>query len=193
MTVPKQSICDDIDAIHRAIQAEIGTGQDVVLILHSDAAAVGLRALSKCLTAHSMSHNDHYPKPTHLIMVAACMPDPYAHLSPPYRAGDADVDSDDHKSPLFSDMLRYEAQQVVNALEPDVQYSSAHNDDPDAGLWMLIPCTYVACMRDGVLPPDYQTSVPTRYAMGLVEMASDHCPMVSHPDKFVDVVREIIE
>lgn len=97
---------------------------------------------------------------------------------------------------LFTDLPPYGAQANIDAIDAQCLALSTAEAIPEADhassdAWQLIPCTNIVCTRDKLVPSGNQSSVATKYAMGLVELASDHCPMVSHPAALVEVVKEI--
>jgi pimeloyl-ACP methyl ester carboxylesterase len=61
---------------------------------------------------------------------------------------------------------------------------------PDVG-WTSIPSTYVVCTEDRSINPDAQRAWANERATETIEMASDHCPQLSHPDWIADLLEKL--
>ena len=50
-----------------------------------------------------------------------------------------------------------------------------------------MPATYVVCQRDEAIRPEVQREIAQR-CDDVVELASDHCPFLSHPEELADLL-----
>jgi pimeloyl-ACP methyl ester carboxylesterase len=58
--------------------------------------------------------------------------------------------------------------------------------------WTTIPSTYVVCADDLSILPEAQRRWAQERANEIVELASDHCPQVSHPDLIADLLEKLV-
>ncbi len=52
---------------------------------------------------------------------------------------------------------------------------------------LAVPATYVVCQRDEAIRPEVQREIAQR-CDDVVELASDHCPFLSHPEELADLL-----
>jgi len=62
---------------------------------------------------------------------------------------------------------------------------------PEVG-WTTIPSTYVVCSEDHSILPDAQRRWANERATEVVELPSDHCPQISHPDLVADLLEKLV-
>lgn len=62
----------------------------------------------------------------------------------------------------------------------------------DAVGWTTIPSTYVVCTEDKSILPDAQRRWAAERATETVELVSDHCPQLSHPDLVADLLEKLV-
>ena len=62
---------------------------------------------------------------------------------------------------------------------------------PEVG-WPTIPSTYVVCSEDHSILPEAQRGWAKERATEIVELASDHCPQISHPDLIADLLEKMV-
>jgi pimeloyl-ACP methyl ester carboxylesterase len=57
--------------------------------------------------------------------------------------------------------------------------------------WQTVPSTYIVCMEDRMIPPDYQRRCATDRATARIDMPYDHAPTRSHPNELAELLAEI--
>ena len=54
--------------------------------------------------------------------------------------------------------------------------------------WRDLPCWYAVAHDDEVIPPDAERQFAKRMDATVIELASSHIGMVSHPDEVADFI-----
>jgi hypothetical protein len=90
---------------------------------------------------------------------------------------------------LYNDVSPEDAQPFIEALTPQAlmeqpQFSS--------GRWEREPFTYVICTEDNSVPVEVQESIAGDYSMETVRMKAGHCPFTTQPERFVEVIDDIL-
>ena len=52
--------------------------------------------------------------------------------------------------------------------------------------------TYIVCLKDIAIRPDYQERENANQGLGVVKMNCDHCPMVGRPGELVEIIDKIL-
>jgi pimeloyl-ACP methyl ester carboxylesterase len=66
--------------------------------------------------------------------------------------------------------------------------SSAFTDVMDVPAWRSLPSWYLIAQNDEALPPDAQRQLAARMGATVVEIASSHVAMVSHPQEVAELI-----
>lgn len=180
---------DDIKAIQSLTTAELQSGHDVVLILHSWAGLSGLEAVNK-LTATSEHQAGNL---LHIILLASFLdPVPIAeHLGrndfvrPDLEKG---ISWTQHgEKAFYNDIPLEKAQPFIEALTSLAFYTDPPQLPSDR--WKATaPVTYFLCNQDNAVPPEIGEKTAADYGMQLVRMDAGHCPFATQPENFVEVV-----
>ncbi len=66
--------------------------------------------------------------------------------------------------------------------------ASALGDVMGVPAWRDLPCWYAVARDDEAIPPDVERQFATRMDATVIELASSHIGMVSHPDEVADLI-----
>lgn len=91
---------------------------------------------------------------------------------------------------FYNDMSRTAAQPCIEALSP----LNIH-DPPELSSeqWMKVPRNYILCTEDATVIPETARKEASLYDIPIVTMEAAHCPFISKPREFFDVVEGIIQ
>jgi pimeloyl-ACP methyl ester carboxylesterase len=86
---------------------------------------------------------------------------------------------------FYNECDRREATEAARRLRPSA--TACVTVPTGAEPWKSIPSTYVLCLRDRAIHPDFQRWMSTR-AGEVVTLDTDHSPFMSLPEQFVDLL-----
>jgi pimeloyl-ACP methyl ester carboxylesterase len=89
----------------------------------------------------------------------------------------------------FCGDLSDEEQKLVYATQ-GVPVTDLFNQKIEGTAWKTKPSWYIVATKDRTVPPDLQRMASKRMKATVVEVASSHVPMLSHPDVVLDVIRK---
>ena len=67
-------------------------------------------------------------------------------------------------------------------------HTSTFDDVMGTPAWKALPSWYLVAQHDQVIPPDAERQFATRMDATVIELASSHVGMVSHPDEVADLI-----
>jgi len=70
---------------------------------------------------------------------------------------------------------------------------STFNDVMGVPAWKALPSWYMVAQNDEAIPPDAERSFASRMGATIVEVATSHVAMVSHPDDVVALIEQAVE
>jgi pimeloyl-ACP methyl ester carboxylesterase len=76
---------------------------------------------------------------------------------------------------------------VMHAVQQPLHTNSL-GQEMGAAAWKALPTWYMVAENDEAIPPDAERQFAQRMGATTVEVASSHVPMVSHPDKVVELI-----
>ncbi len=76
---------------------------------------------------------------------------------------------------------------VMHAVQQPLHTNSL-GQEMGAAAWKALPAWYMVAENDEAIPPDAERRFAERMGATTVEVASSHVPMVSHPDKVVELI-----
>jgi pimeloyl-ACP methyl ester carboxylesterase len=183
--LPLTGLGADATAVRRALD---DWGRDVVLVGHSYAGLVISKAAAE------------RPDVQHLVYVAAMMVDggdvflermsefPAAPINAEVELtadGNLVVRPETAVGCFYNECERGEAAEAARRLRPTAAACLAVPTGAEP--WTSIPSTYVLCVRDRAIHPDFQRWMSTR-AGEVVTLDTDHSPFMSLPEQFVDLL-----
>ena len=92
----------------------------------------------------------------------------------------------DPEKTLFGDLPPEEAAKWAKILQ--VQPAEGWDDVVTYGAWKIVPSVYLVCEGDACLPPTMQLQMAERAGSSVEKCAAGHMPMISVPEKVVEVV-----
>jgi pimeloyl-ACP methyl ester carboxylesterase len=188
--LPLTGLGDDAAEVRRALH---DWGRDVVLVGHSYAGLV----ISKAAAERSDVQ--------HLVYVAAMMVDggdvylnrmsefPAAPINDEVELtadGNFVVRPETAVGCFYNECDRGEAADAARRLRPTAAACVAVPTGAEP--WKWIPSTYVLCVRDRAIHPDFQRWMSTR-AGEVVTLDTDHSPFMSLPEQFADLLDGIAD
>jgi pimeloyl-ACP methyl ester carboxylesterase len=88
----------------------------------------------------------------------------------------------------------------VDTADVDVMYAvqqplslSAFDDVMGTPAWTNLPSWYAVAQRDEVIPPDAERLFAQRMGATVIEVASSHVVMVSHPEEIADLIETAVK
>jgi pimeloyl-ACP methyl ester carboxylesterase len=183
--LPLIGLGDDAAAVRRALD---DWGRGVVLVGHSYAGLVISKAAAERADVQ------------HLVYVAAMLVDggdvylermrafPAAPINTEVELtadGKLVVPPETAVGCFYNESDRGEAADAARRLRPTV--AACLSEPTGAEPWRSIPSTYVLCLRDRAIHPDFQRWMSTR-AGEVVTFDTDHSPFMSLPERFVDLL-----
>jgi hypothetical protein len=91
---------------------------------------------------------------------------------------------------FYNECDRGEAEDAARRLRPTAAACVAVPTGAEP--WKSIPSTYVLCVRDRAIHPDFQRWMSTR-AGEVVTLDTDHSPFMSSPEQFADLLDGIAD
>jgi pimeloyl-ACP methyl ester carboxylesterase len=188
--LPLTGLGDDAAAVRRALD---DLGQAVVLVGHSYAGLVISQAAAD------------RPDVQHLVYVAAMLVDggdvylnrmsefPAAPINAEVELtadGNFVVRLETAVGCFYNECDRGEAAEAARRLRPTA--AACVTVPTGAEPWKSIPSTYVVCVRDRAIHPDFQRWMSTR-AGDVVTLDTDHSPFMSLPEQSVDLLDGIAD
>ena len=92
----------------------------------------------------------------------------------------------DPEKSLFGDLPPEEATKWVEALQ--IQPADGWDDVVTYGAWKDIPSVYLVCESDACIPTAMQLQMAERAGSSVVKCAAGHMPMISMPERVVEVI-----
>ena len=92
----------------------------------------------------------------------------------------------DPEKSLFGDLPPEEAAKWAKDLQ--IQPADGWDDVVTYGAWKDVPSVYLVCEGDACLPPAMQLQMAERAGSSVEKCAAGHMPMISVPEKVVEVV-----
>ena len=184
---------EDVNGVQSNILAELRSGHNVVLILHSLAGLAGFEAVNR-ITASTKDYEgtivriiplasfiDIMPVTEHLIRNNFIRPEPEKGVS---WTNNGEV-------AFYNDISPEKAKPFVEALTSQAFYAKL--PALSSSSWSTAaPLTYLMCNNDAAVPSEVSESFAADYGMDLVRMDAGHCPYTSQPEKFVEVIDKIL-
>ena len=162
------SLAADTAAVQGVVDTT--TGEDRVVCAWSYGGAV--------ITGLELSPRDH------LVYLAALMPDENETVNGLVETRPADLEH----AILWADAPVEAAMKARTALR--AQALQCVFENPARVAWRTTPSTYVVCSNDRVVHPDLQRRLAQR-ATTVVEWPSSHAPMLSMPDRVVELLADL--
>ena len=166
--------------------------QQVALILHSAAGLIGTEAINRVLASqpsycpririiYLASMLDYTPVVSHLAQSRILRVD--------HEIGGFWCETG-YKAFYEGDMSEIEAAPYVEALT----FHKAMGQDwsPSSEAWRNCDLTHVVCLKDQVIPVEWQVNLAEEFSMRVVKMDTAHCPFVTRPKEFVEVVDGVL-
>ena len=97
----------------------------------------------------------------------------------------------DPKNNLFGDLVPEEATKWTKALQ--IQPAAGWDDTVTYGAWKDVPSVYLVCEGDACIPPEMQLQMAEMAGSEVEKCAAGHMPMLSMPERVVEVVRAAVE
>ena len=91
---------------------------------------------------------------------------------------------------LFNDLNDEDKEKWLKALSP--QPAEDWDDVITYAGWKDVPSTYLVCEDDQVIPPPMQVQIAESAGCKLEKCGSGHMPMLSMPERVVEVVKNAI-
>jgi pimeloyl-ACP methyl ester carboxylesterase len=188
--LPLTGLGDDAAAVRRALD---DWGQGVVLVGHSYAGLVISRAAANRSDVQ------------HLVYVAAMLVDggdvyvdrmiefPAAPLTAEVELtadGNVVVRPEAAVDCFYNECDRGEAEDAARRLRPTAL--ACVTEPTGVEPWRSIPTTYVLCLRDRAIHPNFQRWMSAR-AGEVVTFDTDHSPFMSSPEQFVDLLDSLAD
>lgn len=190
---PPVSFPDDVGNIYNKIAAEASGGHDVCVLSHSSAASCVCEAINRFLQDAPLEDRRRL---TRLFFVGSFL---YSDRARAYA-----LECDWYKMDLekmiascsnpakifYNDMSDKEAQPFIDALTNVSLYRDEVKLSSDT--WKQTPRTYIVCLRDNAWPLVLQRIEAEKSRFENVDLDAGHCPFISLPEKFVQVVDRIV-
>jgi pimeloyl-ACP methyl ester carboxylesterase len=188
--LPLTGLHDDATALRRGLD---DWGRDAVLVGHSYAGLVISKAASERTDVQ------------HLVYVAAMLVDggdvyltrmiefPAAPINDEVELtadGNFVVQAKTAVRCFYNECDSGEAEDAARRLRPTA--AACVTVPTGAEPWRAIPSTYVLCLRDRAIHPDFQRWMSTR-AGEVVTLDTDHSPFMSAPEEFADLLDGIAD
>ena len=188
--LPLTGLGDDAAAVQRALD---DWGRSVMLVGHSYAGLVISKAAAERRDVQ------------HLVYVAAMLVDGgdvYLDRMREFAAApinaEVDLTADGNLvvrpetavGCFYNECDRAEAEEAARRLRPTA--ARCLSEPPGVERWRSIPSTYVLCLRDRAIHPDFQRWMSAR-AGEVVTFDTDHSPFMSMPERFVDLLDGLVD
>lgn len=188
--LPLTGLGDDAAAVQRALD---DWGRSVMLVGHSYAGLVISKAAAERRDVQ------------HLVYVAAMLVDGgdvYLDRMREFAAApinaEVDLTADGNLvvrpetavGCFYNECDRAEAEEAARRLRPTA--ARCFSEPPGVEPWRSIPSTYVLCLRDRAIHPDFQRWMSAR-AGEVVTFDTDHSPFMSMPERFVDLLDSLVD
>jgi pimeloyl-ACP methyl ester carboxylesterase len=188
--LPLTGLGDDAAAVQRALD---DWGRSVMLVGHSYAGLVISKAAAERRDVQ------------HLVYVAAMLVDGgdvYLDRMREFAAApinaEVDLTADGNLvvrpetavGCFYNECDRAEAEEAARRLRPTA--ARCLSEPPGVEPWRSIPSTYVLCLRDRAIHPDFQRWMSAR-AGEVVTFDTDHSPFMSMPERFVDLLDSLVD
>jgi len=188
--LPLTGLGDDAAAVQRALD---DWGRSVMLVGHSYAGLVISKAAAERRDVQ------------HLVYVAAMLVDGgdvYLDRMREFAAApinaEVDLTADGNLvvrpetavGCFYNECDRAEAEEAARRLRPTA--ARCLSEPPGVEPWRSIPSTYVLCLRDRAIHPDFQRWMSAR-AGEVVTFDTDHSPFMSMPERFVDLLDGLVD
>ena len=188
--LPLTGLGDDAAAVQRALD---DWGRSVMLVGHSYAGLVISKAAAERRDVQ------------HLVYVAAMLVDGgdvYLDRMREFAAApinaEVDLTADGNLvvrpetavGCFYNECDSAEAEEAARRLRPTA--ARCLSEPPGVEPWRSIPSTYVLCLRDRAIHPDFQRWMSAR-AGEVVTFDTDHSPFMSMPERFVDLLDSLVD
>jgi pimeloyl-ACP methyl ester carboxylesterase len=107
------------------------------------------------------------------------------------KQGFAWLPEDDFVNHFAADVDPVQAK-VMHAVQQPLSMST-FNDVMGVPAWKALPSWYMVAENDEAIPPDAERSFAKRMGATIVEVASSHVAMVSHPDDVVALIEAAVK
>jgi pimeloyl-ACP methyl ester carboxylesterase len=101
------------------------------------------------------------------------------------------IPEDDFVSHFAADVEPVKAK-VMHAVQQPLAASTL-NDVMGVPAWKSLPSWFLVATGDQAIPPDAERQFARRMGATTIEVASNHCAMVSHPDDVVKLIETAVE
>jgi pimeloyl-ACP methyl ester carboxylesterase len=188
--LPLTGLGDDAAAVQRALD---DWGRSVMLVGHSYAGLVISKAAAERRDVQ------------HLVYVAAMLVDGgdvYLDRMREFAAApinaEVDLTADGNLvvrpetavGCFYNECDRAEAEEAARRLRPTA--AGCLSEPTGVEPWRSIPSTYVLCLRDRAIHPEFQRWMSAR-AGEVVTFDTDHSPFMSMPERFVDLLDSLVD
>ncbi|USW56210.1 Putative alpha/beta hydrolase-1 [Septoria linicola] len=199
-TPPQDSFHTDVQLLHASVASELSQGRDVLLVCHSYGAIPGCEALADLpqqqpgITGRVLG----------IVFVSAFVAEAGQNLVSSKMAGRASwvrVEGalsyvNDPISTFYNAVSSPElVKEMVDRLIPQASVSFMTTTKHET--WKSYPCYYVRCLNDQAMcveEQNYFIDRLERFCPGtkVKEIASDHAPFASMPDRVAEMTEEIV-
>ncbi|KAF2152767.1 alpha/beta-hydrolase [Myriangium duriaei CBS 260.36] len=180
---------DDIATVRSAVEAAIGTGQTVVLVLHSAGGFIGSAAIEGLTAKARVAKGEKGGVAKIVFITAALLPENTLHHAPPFAYyEDGVMHCKDYEGMFFNDLEPAEVKQWMAVLK-------SHPAEGWDGTitycgWRDVPSVYIHCTLDKILPPDWQKQFAALAGSEVVEVDAGHVPMIKRPDDIIRIIEQ---
>ncbi|MCJ1435568.1 hypothetical protein MMC27_004942 [Xylographa pallens] len=184
------SMKDDADAIRAAIKPLIDDGRELIMILHSAGGFLGSGAIEG-LGIEARAKEGKKGGVSKLVCLAAALPEVgFDHGTvdvPFFKYVGERMYCADPISNLFNDLPPADAESWSNKLS----FQPAHGWHGVISYtgWKEVPSIYLICENDIVVPAEVQKYFAANAGSEIVTCTAGHMPMLSQPEKVVEVIR----
>ena len=188
---PETSLADDVARLRQVLSVQNGPtivvghsygGQIMTALGEETSNVVGLVYVA----AFGLDHGE-----TIGALLQAGPPTPaLAHLKIDSR-GFAWLPEEDYVSHFAGDIDPVKAK-VMYAVQQALSLSTLE-DVMGVPAWKALPTWYLVAAEDQAIPPDAERAFAKRMGATSVEIESNHCAMVSHPDEVVSLIETAVQ
>lgn len=184
---------ENLSAISSTIASELNKpGQQIAIILQSAAGLIGTEAINRILASQPSAAEririiylaaifEYGPIVTHLASAG------HLRIDDKFESFWCDTG---YEAFYGDDMTEAEAQPYVEALTFQKMIGATLNLSSEA--WRACDLTSVVCLKDKVVPLEWRYKLAEEYGMRIVQMDTGHCPFVTRPREFAEMVDGVV-
>ncbi|KAF2164734.1 hypothetical protein M409DRAFT_25127 [Zasmidium cellare ATCC 36951] len=185
----KPGLHDSVEKVFEAMRAEAESGRDFVVQGHSAGGLVSAMAVNKFLPSATAEEKSRLKRVIFLAAFIRTSKHIISHwhhmdfkkgLSWPLRP----------EQVFYNDMSIEDSKPFCEALLP---ITLTPRPDEIDSLWHEIPRTFIVASKDEALLPYKQREEAEEQGFDIFELDSGHCPFISQPENFANVLNGIIQ